>query len=358
MPVLRLCIISPSLKLGGIERALTVLAEQFYKKGIKVDFVSCLKGDRFYQLPDSVCIHEPPFLRTASFLNKIIYYPRLLYYIRKKVRELDPDRVLAFGDWFSPLVLFALYGTKFPVYISDRTSPDYKFKFPIPQLKKWLYPSSKGFIAQTQRAADFKRKQFGDKLNIRIIPNAIRDVKLHPEIQREQVILYLGRFAWEKAPDRLIKAFADIKEKTGWQLHMAGQGPMLEEMNALTKSLNIDDSVVFLGHVKDVDRLFARASIFVLPSVIEGFPNALCEAMAAGLPCICYDTIPHEDIIQNGHDGVVVEGDAHASLSRALEELMNSSAKRDKFGKEALKASERFKSDKIATQVLEFICER
>jgi GalNAc-alpha-(1->4)-GalNAc-alpha-(1->3)-diNAcBac-PP-undecaprenol alpha-1,4-N-acetyl-D-galactosaminyltransferase len=126
--------------------------------------------------------------------------------------------------------LLALYGTKYPVFISDRTSPDYKFSFPIPLMKRWLYPHSAGFIAQTQRAAEYKQKQFGDKLNIRVIPNAIREVKSFPDVKREKIILYVGRFAWEKGPERLIHAYCGLENRQGWKLLMAGSGPLLKPM--------------------------------------------------------------------------------------------------------------------------------
>lgn len=341
--------------MGGIERALVVLANHFSEKGYNITFISCLKGQRFYSLVKKIKLIEPGFAHKGGLIRGITFYPRLIRFIRKQVYRADPDVVLAFGDWFSPMVLLALYGTKYPVYISDRTSPDYKFKFPIPQLKKWLYPKSAGFIAQTERAADFKRKQFGDKLNIKVIPNALREVKLYPEIQREKIILYVGRFAWEKGPERLIQAFAKIPDKDSWQLQMAGSGPLLEPMKQLTKELGIDVSVKFLGKVEDVDHLFARSSIFVLPSVLEGFPNALCEAMAAGLPVVCFSSIPHEAILTNKVDGVIIEDGKIEGLSDTMISLMHDENLRIELGAQALKIRERLGIKKIGELILEFI---
>lgn len=353
--VVSICIISPSLKIGGIERALVVLANYFSEQGIRVSFISCLKGHQFYKLNDAVKLIEPTFTRKKGVIDAALFYPRLVRFIRKQVRKNRPGVVLAFGDWFSPLVLLALYGTKYPVYISDRTSPDYKFKFPIPLLKKWLYPRSAGFIAQTKRSADYKRKQFGEKLNIRIIPNALKEVRLYPEIRREKIILYVGRFAWQKGPDRLIRAFAQIKRKDGWQLHMAGSGPLLEPMKQIVKELHIEGSVNFLGKVEDVDRLFAQSSIYVLPSVLEGFPNSLCEAMAAGLPVLCFDSIPHEEILQHEVDGLVIKANDIDELFEALEQLIHDEEKRKKLGLQAQSIKDRLSVDNIGNQVLTFI---
>lgn len=350
-----ICIISPSLKMGGIERALVVLANDFAARGLKVSFVSCLAGERFYQLNERVDLVEPVFRRSGSRLNKLVFYPRMLGFIRKTVKKINPDVVLAFGDWFSPLVLLALYGTKYPVFISDRTSPDYKFRFPIPFLKKWLYPKSAGFIAQTKRAADYKQQQFGNKLNIRVIPNAIREVKSFPEVQREKIILYVGRLAWEKGPERLIRAFATLENRQGWKLMMAGSGPLLKPMQELAKQLGLETEIIFPGKVEEVDQLYAKASIYVLPSVLEGFPNSLCEAMAAGLPVVCFDSIPWEEIIQPGIDGLVIKNHDNEMLSLQLQYLLNSKKERIRLGKNAKLSSERFKTINISRDFLSFI---
>ena len=88
---------------------------------------------------------------------------------------------------------------------------------------------------------------------------------------------------------------------------MAGSGPLSNKMKQIVLDLNINDEVVFYGKVLEIDQLYARAGIYVLPSLLEGFPNSLCEAMAAGLPCICFDNIPYEEIFTNGVDGIAIK---------------------------------------------------
>lgn len=341
--------------MGGIERALVVLANYFSDEGYKVSFLSCLKGEAFYALRKDITLIEPDFKHNGGIISGVAFYPRLAWFIRQQIRKFKPDAVLVFGDWFSPLVLLALYGTNYPVFISDRTSPDYKFKFPIPQLKKWLYPKSAGFIAQTERAAGYRRMQFGDQLNIKVIPNAIREVKLYPEIQREKVILYVGRFAWEKGPERLILAYAALENRMGWKLLMAGSGPLLKPMKLLAKQLNLENEIIFPGKVDDVDILFSKASIFVLPSILEGYPNSLCEAMAAGLPVVCFDSIPWEEILEPGKSGLVVKNNDISGLTQALHELINNEELRKYLGQNASTINERLNVIKIGTLVINFI---
>ena len=350
-----ICLVSPSLKLGGIEQAMVVLANDFAARGLKVSFVSCLAGEHFYQLDERITLIEPDFIRSASILNKLVFYSRMLGFIRNEVKKINPDVLLAFGDSFSPLILLALYGTNYPVFISDRTSPDYKFRFPIPLMKRWLYPRSAGFIAQTQRAANYKRKKFGNKLNIQVIPNAIREIKSFPDVKREKIILYVGRFAWEKGPERLIRAYSDLEDRQGWKLLMAGSGPLLKPMQELAMQLNLENDIIFPGKVDEVDQLYARASFYVLPSVLEGFPNSLCEAMAAGLPVVCFDSIPWEEILEPGKSGLVVKNDDISKLTETLQELIQNKDLRESLGQNALGLKDRLSVERIGGKVLKFI---
>ena len=115
---------------------------------------------------------------------------------------------------------------------------------------------------------------------------------------------------------------------------MAGSGPLLNSMKDLTKQKGIENEVTFAGNVNNIDHLYSEASIYVLPSLLEGFPNSLCEAMAAGLPVICFDSIPWEEILEPGKSGLVVKdvGD----LSETLNLLINDADLRQSLGSQAI----------------------
>lgn len=352
----KICIVSPSLKMGGIERALTVLASYFNAKGYEVSFISCLGGENFYKLDEGIHLVKPKFSNRGG-VSKVFFYFRLLFFLRKEVKKIHPDVVLSFGDWFNPLVLLSLKGLDYPVFISDRTSPDYNFNVVTKLGKRILYPMSKGFIAQTQKAADFKKNQFGEALNIKVIPNAIRELRIHQN-EKEKIILYVGRFAWEKAPQRAIEAFSKITSTNGWELHMAGDGPLLNEMKELAKSLGITDKIVFHGKVKEIDSLFSKASIYVLPSVLEGFPNALCEALSAGIPSLCFESIPYENIIEDGTNGFIIKNNDIEELSERMKYLMKNKETLEHFSNNAKKIKEELSLNKIGERYLQFLFEK
>ncbi|MEO0728390.1 MAG: glycosyltransferase [Bacteroidota bacterium] len=351
-----ICIISPSLKVGGIQRELVVLANYYVNQGLKVHFITCFYVQQFYSLDERVNLIEHHYKHSkGNAIQKIYFYLWLLRYLRQQVKAIQPEVVLTYGDITGPLVLCALYGLKYPVFIGDKTSPDYVYPWPIPTMKKWFYPTSAGFVAQTSRAANYRDKEFSGRLNIKVIPNGIREVKLDA-VDREPIVLYVGRFAWEKAPNRLIEAFAKIPENE-WTLHMAGDGPMLAEMKALVAQKGLAEQVVFHGQVREIDKLFSRASIFVMPSVLEGFPNALCEAMWAGLPCVCFDALPYEDIFENGKSGIAVkEGDIDGRAATILS-LMEDPGERKRLGDNALTIRDRFTTENAANTLTNFMLE-
>jgi glycosyltransferase involved in cell wall biosynthesis len=338
--------VSPKLGIGGIQRALTNIANWFAKNDYQVTFISCKKEEVFYDLDKRINVIIPNKSHPGNGGNIISHYLYIIKYLRKAFKNNSAKNIISFGDTFNPLVLIAGIGLKKSVHISDRTSPDYKFKIYIKLLKKSTYPLSASFIAQTSKASVWNKKKYGNKLNIKIIPNPARQVNLE-NIERKKVVLYIGRFAWEKAPDRLIKSFAKIQEKKGFKLRMCGDGPMLIEMKQLAKDLNISNEVEFLGRVNNVDFHLSEASIFVLPSILEGFPNALCEAMSAGLPSVCFDSIPFEDLGVPNKDFLVASYDSKNNLENCIEILINSEELRNKIGYSALSINARLDNDII-----------
>lgn len=344
--------------MGGIERALSILANEWVKLGYQVVYVSCLKSDPFYELDSNIRVIEPTIIRSSSIWNKLLFYPQLIIFIRRTVKKVNPDKVLVFGDWFSPLSLLALKGTKYPVFVSDRTIPDYPFKFPIPHLKKWLYPSAAGFIAQTNRSKKFKENIFGNRIPIAVIPNALAgfDCQNFSNTPKRNMILYVGRFEWEKDPEILIHTFSEMcSNLEEWTLEMAGDGPLLEKMKGLADKLQISDKITFHGKVKNVGWLYSEASIFVLPSIIEGFPNALIEAMSFGLPCVCFSDIPYEDIISPENNGIVLFQRDPSVLATALNNLIKNKSHRERIGSAAKAIKIKCSPRKVSEEILSFM---
>ena len=340
-------LVAPKLGIGGIQRALTNLANWFASKDYQVTFISCKKEPLFYNLDERVIVITPEKAHPGKGGNLVFHYFFIVKFLRNHFKSSKATNIISFGDTFNPLVLMASIGLHKKIHISDRTSPDYQFKWNVKWLKRLTYKKSNTFIAQTSIAASWNVRKFDNDLNIVVIPNQVREVIVDKEANKENIILYVGRFAWEKNPEALIRAFNKIENKQGWKLVMLGDGPLLNEMINLSTTCGLGNEIEFKGQVKDVDYYFSRASIYVLPSVLEGFPNALCEAMAFGLPCITSGTIPYKDIGKEDEDFLVAKMDDNDDLTNKIQKLINDEELRTFLGNNSKRINERLSLETI-----------
>lgn len=104
------------------------------------------------------------------------------------------------------------------------------------------------------------------------------------------IITNMGRLEHQKGQAHLIKAFSKVKQYLpDAKLLIIGQGAMEKQLKRLSELLGIADDVKFIGYTKNPYKYIKRSKLFVLTSLYEGFPNALCEAMACGVPVISTD---------------------------------------------------------------------
>jgi glycosyltransferase involved in cell wall biosynthesis len=161
----------------------------------------------------------------------------------------------------------------------------------------------------------------------------------------------VGRLGVEKGFDLLIRAFAGIAgEHPRWRLTILGEG---EERGALVAEIErsgLAGRVDLPGREADAAGVLRRSDLFVLSSRYEGFPNALCEAMACGLPVIAFDchSGPAE-IIRDGVDGVLVPAGNIDALSTAMARLIVDPEGRRRMGARATEVSDRFSVERIGS---------
>lgn len=355
---MKLIVIGPSLSMGGVERAtsntLNGLVEMF--KTDNLIFLSIFKRNFFFKIDDKIKVIEPENININKInLLKTIFYIRKNCLIQK--RDNEKCKVLVFGKFYGAIVSLALIFTGIPIFISDRQSPLYKWGLKNKFFNKISYKLNppQGVIAQTEIAATYQRKYF-KKSKVVVIPNSVREVKLYPEIKRENVILAVGRLNdYLKGFDLLIESFAKLKNQD-WELHIAGGDEEGEVLKEQAERLGVINRIKFLGKVKEIDKCYAYASIYVIPSRSEGFPNALAEAMGAGCCCIAFDfTAGPRDIIVDGISGLIIENGNTTEMAKAIDYLITNEDVRKSFGNNALALKKKLSSTKIIMLINEFI---
>jgi glycosyltransferase involved in cell wall biosynthesis len=241
---------------------------------------------------------------------------------------------------------------KTKVFVSDRTKPDIYWGRFNEYIRNKLYPKAAGIIAQTEYAANIYKRRFN--ANTRVIGNPIR-INNGNSVEREKIIISVGRLISTKRFDHLIDIFSRISD-SDWKLYIYGEGPKRTFLENQIKVLGLEGKVFLFGHTKDIESQLLKASIFAFTSNSEGFPNAIGEAMSAGLPVISYNFIAgSEDLIIDGVTGFLIPMDRPDSFKEKLFELMNNPKLRAELGSEAKKYIDRFSGDKICLEFYNFI---
>jgi len=354
----RIALVIPSLGPGGMERVMAELSKYFcLQPEIEVHLI--LYGnirDIFYSLPNNITIHKPQF----KFNNNLRIWNTIktLIFLRNKINILKPNSILSFGEYWNNFVLLALYGMKYPVFISDRCQPDKSLGALHDRLRKLLYPKARGIITQTRQAEKFYKIDF-THLNIKTIGNPIRFIDTNELIQKEHIVLTVGRLINTKHHDQLIRVFDKIN-KPGWKLVIVG-GDAIKQNNfvrlqALIEELDAKDRVLLTGSNCNVDQYYQKSRIFAFTSSSEGFPNVIGEAMSAGLPVVTFNCVAGpSDMITDGTDGFLVPLFDYECFKEKLQILMECDDLCIKMGLNAKKKINAYSIDNIGPQFYEFM---
>jgi sugar transferase (PEP-CTERM/EpsH1 system associated) len=132
-------------------------------------------------------------------------------------------------------------------------------------------------------------------------------------------IVAVARLSPEKDVTNLVRAVAlAAREEPGLRVEVAGNGPCLPDLKQLVAELGVAERVAFLGEVREVPSLLARASLFVLPSRSEGISLTLLEAMACGLPNVATRVGGTPEVVLEGKTGLLVPPGDPAALAQAI----------------------------------------
>ena len=361
----RICLIAPSLQMGGIERAMSTLANYFVSRGQEIHYITLFPFEPFFELDNKIKLHVPPYNFSRfdrNILQTTHYYIKMLApfngHIRTEIKKIRPDIIMSFGDWFPHAIMLQIADLKIPFYYCNRSNPNIRYSI-IPTIIRFMaykFAAPTGIIAQTNEAMLRKKKILGFNIPIKIIPNPVRRIEKEG-IEKENWIVSVGRLHLEKGFVRLMQSFSMIDNK-GWKLVLAGGGVHEKEIRQKSIDLGISENVLFLGKISTVDELLLKSKIFVLASHQEGYPNALCEAMSAGLACISFDIVAGpKDIIIDGENGFLIADNDLKSMAEKMQFLIDNPETIEQIGNNARNISITNSIETIGNQFLNFILE-
>lgn len=353
---MRVTLVISNLQLGGAERMLAFIANYLAENGWKVTVVTFTeKKDQFKLCANvrrlSALVPSSGVGMISRLREAVLRHTKL----RSVILNSKPEVVITFLDECNVRVLMALFGSGVPVIAAERNDPHYqKLPFPWSTLRRLFYPAAAALAIQTQSASLYFSARV--RARTRIIPNPVPPSKvmlpfgtMNSGAREQKRIVGLGRLAWQKGFDLLIEAFSQIAAAhPEWTLIIYGEGERRNALESLVRTKSLESRVILPGAVQQVPTVLSEASVFVLSSRYEGFPNALCEAMACGLPVISFDcpSGPNE-IIRHNIDGILVKAGDIEALAKALDTLIRDNNLRRSLAVRATEITKRFEVKKI-----------
>lgn len=273
---------------GGAERVMINLAKYFSDTGYETILVTSFRDTWEYKIEGNVkrlTLEENEIKQGKIKRN----FSRIIK-LRDILKKEKPDVAVSFMAEPNFRLLIASLGLNVKTIVSVRNDPNKEYAGKIGKfVGKWILPIADGCVFQTKEAQEWFPERLQRKSTI--IFNAVKEEFFH--IERKPVageIITCGRLEAQKNHKLLIDAFAEVvKEHPYAKLKIYGEGSLRNVLQEQINKLGLQDKAFLMGATNDVAKALQTADLFVLSSDYEGMPNALMEAMAAGVPCISTD---------------------------------------------------------------------
>lgn len=358
---LKLTFVISSLSSGGAERVMSTMANYWAKKGWGITLITLDSVDSdFYKLhPDIKRVALGLTGESSNLLMAIKNNFVRIVRLRREIRASKPDAIICFMEKTNILTLIATRGLGVKVVVSERTDPAHHEVGRLwNYLRRVTYSLADIIVAQNNQVKKWLEETVAGA-KVVVIPNPINyqneeteQISLNAFVGRKEnirTVVAMGRLGFEKGFAMLINAFAKITHSyPEWLLVIFGEGEERNNLTRLAHNLGISDKIFLPGTFKNSMSLLRQADLFVMSSRFEGFPNALLEAMACGLPVISTDcpSGPRE-IIRDGVDGILVPPENVDALAGAMDRLMSDENERKRLAARAPEVLERFGLEKI-----------
>ncbi len=355
---MRITLVITSLEGGGAERVMVLLTQGLVQRGHTVTVITLSSDDTdFYLLPPTVKrIALDLRQKSPTLLHRIVKTIIRLVCLRRAVQVSQPDIVISFMSSMNIYAGLALLQTQYPMIGTEHCSPtrlpaEYPwelFRRPIYRRLRRLVSVSQGiddeftWLAKAKRAVIYNPflpvKPFQGQFHY---PKGVDPTK--------KWIVAMGRLVHEKGFDILLNAFQKVAaQHPDWQLLILGEGELRSELEALQKHLDLAKRVVFVGRLSNPFPLLQHSKLFVLSSRTEGFPMALGEALACGLPAVATECSKGiRELLQDNINGLIVPNQNITRLAAAMSYLMANEIERDRLASRAPEVLGKFSLDKV-----------
>lgn len=352
---MKLLYIVPSINdAGGVARVLSAKTNYLIEKwGFEIHILTQNKGNSslFYFFNPKIVLHD--MILEGNKMNYLLNYKNEL---QKHCKQINPDVIIVadnglkaylvpfFLDKKTPLV-FESHGSKF---IAEQKQSEHvwsklKMKFKL-FIKEFGAKKYTRFVALSDESLKEWRITNGV-----VITNPLCDFPKKLSDQSSKKVIAVGRHAYEKGFDNLLKIWKKVVEDyPDWVLEIYGKSDEKFELRKLANNLNLTENIVFHEPVQNINDKYSEASFYLMTSRFEGFGMVLIEAMAAGLPCVAYDCpCGPRNIIDNEKNGFLIQNNNEKDYINAVKTLIEDKELRIRLGETAKSVISEYNLDEI-----------
>lgn len=351
-----LCLIDTLGIGGGAERQIAGLAKFLSEKGYDVSLAYYHNSKSYPDLTQQSNLKIIPLLANDDKLSKLIA-------VRRHIKSVGGyDWVIAYKD--GPTIiscLLKLMGGKFRLIVSERNtnqkiSKKDKLKFLLYRLADYVVPNS-------HAQEDFIKQNFPKLQNkVVTITNFTDTSHFHPvkNIYRDKLnILTVGRITPQKNVLKYLEAlnllmrngYADKVQLNWYGDAQAGDDAYKIACLSRVEELELQNFIKFHPATKDIVKQYQECDIFCLPSIYEGFPNVVCEAMSCGKPIVCSRVCDNPHIVHENTNGIFFDPTDIQSIYSALKIIIDTPLDRlSEWGKNSRIISESMFSKDVFVQ--------
>lgn len=333
-----------SSNVGGAETMLCFWPELLDKSKFKQVFIMGENGPLVGKINESGC--ETIVLNKFGSFFGLFYIPWLLFFVKKRKIDLMHAHGARVNLWGSVVSLF----TKVPIISTEHNIDIWRegavlYNF-IDRLIGRINSKRVGVSQAVCEMLNVKGMNkskiicINNGINVRVFDDNFENINfVEPSNSNEDrvVIGTIGRLVQQKGHKYLIHAFSKLAELYDQCiLVIVGEGPLENELRALASSYGLDGKIVFTGVRTDIPACLASFDIFVLPSITEGLPLVLLEAMASKKAVVASAVSGVPYVIDDGVDGVLVPPKDIEKIVFELERLIVNASLRESLGVKAL----------------------
>ena len=328
----------PPNVLAGTEIATYNIAKYLAKRGHEVHVITLLdEGTQKKEIKEGFYVHRIKLHYKVPLISIIIYFKDVMTVIKKINPDVIHCQSLTMG-WMAFIINIFI---KYPYVIygrGDDIYADYRLKKTLLGL---VIKNADAVIALTEDMKNEISKIH--KREIFVIPNGISLDKYGKKQSNDihysngdKIILYVGRLHFIKGVKYLIEAMRIINKKLpNTKLLLIGDGKERKSLEKMVEEFGLNQCITFVGLVsnEDVPKYMAASDIFVLPSLSEGFPGVILEAMASGLPIVTTKIKGLPEIVCDGINGYLVNPKNPREIAEKIQYLVNNTEVMNRISK-------------------------